>query len=63
VTRPPLRWQPDDGSAAILAAYGRRGDRPGSVLRRALLLLARADGLLDVNGRVIIQPGRRRRTP
>jgi hypothetical protein len=52
VTRPPIRWQPDDGSAAILAAYTRRGERPGSVLRRALLLLARADGLLDTRGRV-----------
>jgi hypothetical protein len=58
VTRPPLRWQPDDGSAAILAAYARRGERPGAVLRRALLLLARADGLLDVRGRVARQ-GRR----
>ena len=52
MTRPPVRWLPDDGSARILAAYARRGDRPGSVLRRALLLLARADGLLDVNGNV-----------
>jgi hypothetical protein len=52
VTRPPLHWQPDDGSAAILAAYIRRGERPGSVLRRALLLLARADGILDARGRI-----------
>ncbi|WP_185931384.1 hypothetical protein [Streptomyces sp. WAC08401] len=59
MTRPPVRWQPDDGSAAILAAYTRRGERAGSVLRRALLLLARADGLLDVNSR----PPRRRRQP
>lgn len=58
MTRPPLRWQPDDGSAAILAAYARRGERPGQVLRRALLLLARADGLLDIRGRVP-RPGRR----
>jgi hypothetical protein len=58
VSRPPLRWQPDDGSAAILAAYARRGERLGAVLRRALLLLARADGLLDVRGRVARQ-GRR----
>ncbi|MFJ2697463.1 hypothetical protein ACIO5Z_14715 [Streptomyces rochei] len=58
MTRPPVRWQPDDGSAAILAAYTRRGERAGSVLRRALLLLARADGLLDVNGRPP-RPGRR----
>lgn len=59
MTRPPIRWQPDDASAAILAAYARRGDRPGSVLRRALLLLARADGLLDIRGRVPRQRGRR----
>ncbi|MFC1260675.1 MULTISPECIES: hypothetical protein [Streptomyces] len=52
MTRPPVRWQPDDGSAAILAAYTRRGERAGSVLRRALLLLARADGLLDHRGNV-----------
>ncbi|MFE1109682.1 hypothetical protein ACFW5U_27865 [Streptomyces rochei] len=58
MTRPPVRWQPDDGSAAILAAYTRRGERASSVLRRALLLLARADGLLDINGRVPRQ-GRR----
>lgn len=58
MTRPPIRWQPDDGSAAILAAYARRGERPGQVLRRALLLLARADGLLDVRGRAPRQ-GRR----
>jgi hypothetical protein len=58
VTRPPLRWQPDDGSAAILSAYARRGERPGKVLRRALLLLARADGILDIRGRVP-RPGRR----
>ncbi|GAB2718382.1 hypothetical protein [Streptomyces bullii] len=58
MTRPPLRWQPDDGSAAILAAYARRGERPGQVLRRALLLLARADGILDIRSRVP-RPGRR----
>ncbi|CAL9369465.1 hypothetical protein [Streptomyces sp. enrichment culture] len=48
----PLHWQPDDTSAAILAAYSRRGDRPRDVLRRALLLLAHADGLLDTRGKV-----------
>jgi hypothetical protein len=52
MTRPPLRWQPDDGSAAILAAYTRRGERVGSVLRRALLLLARADGILNSRGQI-----------
>jgi hypothetical protein len=58
VTRPPIRWQPDDGSAAILAAYARCGEPAGQVLRRALLLLARADGMLDIRGRVP-RPGRR----
>lgn len=52
MTGRPLRWQPDDGSAAILNAYARRGERPGSVLRRALLLIARADGVLDARGRL-----------
>lgn len=41
-----LQWQPDDGSAAILAAYARR---------RALRLLTRADGLLDHRGRVVVE--------
>jgi hypothetical protein len=58
VTRPPIRWQPDDGSAAILSAYARRGEPAAKVLRRALLLLARADGVLDIRGRVPRQ-GRR----
>lgn len=58
MTRPPIRWQPDDGSAAILSAYARRGENPAKVLRRALLLLARADGVLDIRGRVP-RPGRR----
>ena len=58
MTRPPVRWIPDDGSVVILSAYTRRGERPGAVLRRALLLLARADGLLDIRGRVPRQ-GRR----
>lgn len=52
MTRPPIRWQPDDGSAAILRAYARQGQRPGSVLRRALLLLARADGVLNARGQL-----------
>lgn len=61
MTRPPLRWQPDDQSAAILAAYGRRREPWRSVLRRALILLARADGVLDGRGHVVIEPGHRRR--
>lgn len=61
MTRPPLRWQPDDGSVAILAAYARRREPWRTVLARALRLLARADGILDARGRVIVQPrgGRR----
>ncbi|GHJ04756.1 hypothetical protein TPA0906_66210 [Streptomyces olivaceus] len=59
--RQPLHWQPDDTSAAILAAYSRRGDRPRDVLRRALLLLAHADGLLNTRGNVRAQ--HRRRVP
>lgn len=53
MTRRPLHWQPDDRSAAILAAYARHREPARSVLRRALLLLAQADGLLDARGRVI----------
>lgn len=58
MTRPPIRWQPDDGSAAILSAYARRGERPGNVIRRALLLLARADGVLNGRGRITPRGGR-----
>ncbi|MFD5910274.1 hypothetical protein ACFWHL_16305 [Streptomyces massasporeus] len=49
---------PRNIAVAALAAYARRGERPGAVLRRALLLLARADGVLDIRGRVP-QPRRR----
>ncbi|WP_179382068.1 hypothetical protein [Streptomyces sp. SA15] len=56
MSRTPLRWIPDDGSAAILAAYARRREPLRSVLRRALILLAQADGILDGRGRVR-QPG------
>jgi hypothetical protein len=59
----PIRWLPDDQSAAILAAYTRRREPLRSVLRRALRLLAQADGLLDTHGHVVVQPGHRRRTP
>jgi hypothetical protein len=52
VTRPPVRWIPDDGSARILAAYARTREPLRSVLRRALRLLAQADGLLDARGNV-----------
>jgi hypothetical protein len=57
--RPLIHWQPDDGSAAILAAYTRTREPVRSVLRRALRLLAQADGILDPRGRVR-QPGRPR---
>jgi hypothetical protein len=60
MTRPPIRWQPDDGSVAILAAYARRREPWRDVLRRALRLLARADGLLDARGHVVIERHRRR---
>lgn len=52
MTRIPVRWLPDDESAAIIAAYARRREPLRSVLRRALRLLAQADGLLDARGRV-----------
>lgn len=52
MTRPPIRWVPDDGSAQILAAYGRTREPLRSVLRRALRLLAQADGILDSRGQV-----------
>lgn len=57
MTRRPVRWIPDDGSAAILTAYARRREPLRSVLRRALRLLAQADGVLDGRGRV--RDGRR----
>lgn len=57
--RLPVRWIPDDGSAQILAAYTRRGERFPTILRRAPRLLAQADGILDPRGRVR-QPGRPR---
>ncbi|WP_369167823.1 hypothetical protein AB5J49_08100 [Streptomyces sp. R28] len=57
-----LQWQPDDGSAAILAAYARRREPWRTVLRRALRLLARADGILDNHDRIVIER-RQRSTP
>lgn len=57
--RVPVRWIPDDGSAQILAAYARTREPLRSVLRRALRLLAQADGVLDGRGR-IRQSGRPR---
>lgn len=63
MTRPPLRWQPDDGSVAILRAYARRREPLRSVLRRALHMLATADGVLDARGRIVVEPAHRRRQP
>jgi hypothetical protein len=63
MTRPLLHWQPDDASAAILAAYARRREPPRSVLRRALRLLAQADGMLDARGRVVTERDQTRRRP
>lgn len=57
----PIRWIPDDNSAAILAAYARRREPLRDVLRRALRLLAQADGVLDARGRIPRQPGPRSR--
>ena len=56
-----IQWLPDDSSAAILTAYARQRQPLRDVLRRALRLLAQADGLLDARGRVR-QPGPGRRT-
>lgn len=47
-----LQWDPDDASAAILAAYASRREPWRSVLRRALRLLAQADGILDHRGHI-----------
>lgn len=63
MSRLPVRWMPDDGSAAILAAYRRRRESLPSVLGRALRLLAQADGVVDARGRVVTEPGHRRRAP
>lgn len=53
--RPPIRWAPDPSSLQILAAYARRHERLGDVLRRALRMLAIADGVLDPRGRVRVE--------
>ncbi|MFF1684631.1 hypothetical protein [Streptomyces sp. NPDC058254] len=48
----PIRWMPDDRSAQILAAFANHNEKAPSVLRRALELLAQADGIVDTRGRV-----------
>lgn len=56
----PIRWFADDGSRRILAAYARRHEKPGEVLRRALRMLAIADGVQDPRGHIRReQPARR----
>ncbi|MEV6696270.1 hypothetical protein AB0M68_03780 [Streptomyces sp. NPDC051453] len=57
--RAPLRWMPDERSAQILAAFASHKERPASVLRRALELLAQADGIVDSRGRVRTGTSRR----
>lgn len=52
MTRDPVRWQPDERSARLLAAFAAHRERPASVLRRALELLAQADGIVDSRGRI-----------
>lgn len=52
MTRDPIRWVPDERSAKILAAFASHRERPASVLRRALELLAQADGIVDSRGRI-----------
>ncbi|MEU5772660.1 hypothetical protein ABZ819_05060 [Streptomyces venezuelae] len=50
--RQPVRWMPDERSAKILAAFAAHKEHTPSVLRRALELLAQADGLVDHRGRI-----------
>ncbi|MFJ9420741.1 hypothetical protein [Streptomyces sp. NPDC101249] len=52
MTSRPIRWIPDAQSARILAAYGRQRQPLRDVLRRALHLLAQADGVLDPRGHI-----------
>lgn len=52
MTTKPVRWIPDDRSRAILNAFASHNERTPSVLRRALELLAQADGIVDSRGRI-----------
>lgn len=56
-----IQWFADAGSRQILAAYGRRRERPRDVMRRALRMLAMADGILAPDGSV--RSGQRRGRP
>lgn len=48
-----LTWTPDDHTIRILAAYRARREDWQAVLRRAVKLLAQADGVIDGRGRII----------
>lgn len=52
MTRPHVQWWPDPESVQILAAYRRRREPIRDILRRALRLLAQADGILDHRGKI-----------
>lgn len=51
--RPLPSWMPDEMSARILGAYALRRENWRSVIRRGLLLVAQADGVVDGRGRVV----------
>lgn len=55
MTRRPtlLRVHVDAGTTRILRAY--TGELPTEVIRRAVLMLAMADGRVDTRGRVIVE--------
>lgn len=64
--RPPLpSWMPDEMSARILGAYALRRENWRSVIRRGLLLVAQADGIVDGRGRIVTdrEQQRNRRRP
>lgn len=48
-----LRVHVDAGTARIRRAY--TGELPAEVIRRAVLMLATADGRVDTRGRVIVE--------
>lgn len=56
MTRRPLpAWVPDEVSARILAAYALRRENWRSVLRRALVLVAQADGVMNARGQIVTE--------
>jgi len=58
--RPLPAWMPDEMSARILAAYRLRRENWQSVVRRGLLLVAQADGIVDGRGRIVTDRQRQR---